>query len=58
MTSLRADPALAAAACEYARAWAGADLADRVRAAAGDSELPESLDVLLAVAVAIGPEAD
>jgi hypothetical protein len=58
MTSLRTDPALASAACEYARAWAGADLADRVRAAAGDSELPESLDVLLAVAVAIGPEAD
>lgn len=52
LTELRADPALSSRACEYARAWSGADLADRVRAAAEAPDLDEELDVLLAVAVA------
>jgi hypothetical protein len=58
LTALRADPALSSRACEYARAWSGADLADRVRVAAEDSELDEELDVLLAVAVAAARDAD
>ena len=51
---LRSDPAIRSAACEYARAWAGAGLADRVRgaahAAAGEHIAD---DVLLATAVAV-----
>ena len=49
---LRGDPAIQAAACEYARAWAGADLADRVRNAADGSDEGHEDAVLLAVAVA------
>ncbi len=56
MASLRTDSQLASAAGEYARAWAGADLAGQVRAAAEASEIPESYAVLLAVAVATGRE--
>lgn len=52
LSELRADPALSSRACEYARAWSGAGLADRVRAAAEAVDLDEELDVLLAVAVA------
>jgi hypothetical protein len=52
--SLRSDAAIRSAACEYARAWAGAGLADRVRgaahAAAGEHIAD---DVLLATAVAV-----
>jgi len=46
------DPAIHAAACEYARAWAGADLADRVRNAANGSDDGPEDAVLLAAAVA------
>ena len=49
---LRGDPAIQVAACEYARAWAGADLADRVRNAADGSDEGGEDAVLLAVAVA------
>ena len=49
---LRGDPDIQAAACEYARAWAGADLADRVRNAADGSDEGDEDAVLLAVAVA------
>ena len=49
---LRGDPAIQAAACKYARAWAGADLADRVRNAADGSDEGDEDAVLLAVAVA------
>jgi hypothetical protein len=50
---LRGGPAIETAACEYARAWAGADVAESVRkvahATAGDSVADA---VLLAIAVA------
>lgn len=52
------DPAVASAATEYARAWAGADMADRVRetvACPGGAD--SGLDVLLAVAAAVGRRA-
>jgi len=50
---LYADPAFVSAACEHARAWVGADLAERVRSAERASD-GESIDdqVLLAAAVA------
>jgi hypothetical protein len=49
------DPAVASAATEYARAWVGGDLADRVReTAAGPCAADSGLDVLLAVAAAVG----
>ena len=50
---LYTDPAFVSAACEYARAWAGADLAERVNAAAQAPD-GERIDdqVLLAAAVA------
>jgi hypothetical protein len=52
-SKLRTDPAIQSAACEYARAWAGADLADRVRSAADASADDGGEDaVLLAAAVA------
>lgn len=51
---LTADPGVRAAACEYARAWAGADLADQLRglsaAPAGDAAGDAAL---LATAVAV-----
>jgi hypothetical protein len=46
------DPDIRSAACEYARAWAGADLADRVRNAADGSDNGHEDAVLLAIAVA------
>jgi len=52
--SLRSDAAIRSAACEYARAWAGANFADRVQTAAhapaGDRIAD---DILLATAVAV-----
>jgi len=51
-SKLRSDPAIQSAACEYARAWAGADLADRVRNAADGSDDGHEDAVLLAAAVA------
>jgi hypothetical protein len=52
-SELRSDPAIESAACEYARAWAGADVAERVRKAAHASDGCTIADaVLLAVAVA------
>jgi hypothetical protein len=55
MQELRSNASVAEAACEYARAWNGAELADRVRAAVGavDEDVPSS--VLLAVAVSAFP---
>lgn len=50
---LRDDPAIADSAREYASAWAGADLADRVRAAVrAAAAVPVQADVLLAIAIA------
>ena len=49
---LRGDPAIQAAALEYARAWVGADLADRVRNAADSSDGDDEEAVLLAAAIA------
>ena len=49
---LRGDPDIQSAACEYARAWAGADLADRVRNAVDGSDEGGEDAVLLAIAVA------
>lgn len=52
-SDLRSDPAIESAACEYARAWAGADTAESVRKAARASAGDAIADaVLLAVAVA------
>jgi hypothetical protein len=53
-SALRTDPAIRLAACEYARAWAGASLADRVQNAArapSDDRIAD--DILLAAAVAV-----
>lgn len=53
-SALRTDPAIRSAACEYARAWAGASLADHVQNAAqapSDDRIPDG--VLLAAAVAV-----
>lgn len=53
-SKLRSDPAVQSAACEYARAWAGAELADRVRNVAHTAPDGDSADaVLLAAAVAV-----
>jgi len=53
-SKLRSDPVIQSAACEYARAWAGADLADRVRNAAHASPDDSGADaVVLAAAVAV-----
>ncbi len=55
MDTLQNDPAIASAACEFARAWAGASLSDRVRKAASAPEAEDvGYDVLLAVAAAVG----
>lgn len=55
-SELRSDPAIESAACEYAQAWAGADVAERVRNAAHASQGDGIADiVLLAVAVAATP---
>jgi hypothetical protein len=52
-SQLRADPAIEAVACEYARAWAGADAAERVRGAAHEPAGDSITDAaLLAMAVA------
>lgn len=49
------DSAVVSAATEYARAWAGADLADQVReAAACPRGADPGLDVLLTIAAAVG----
>jgi hypothetical protein len=51
---LRLDSTVLETACEYARAWAGAELADRVRGAAGAAADDARSDaVLLAAAVAV-----
>ncbi|HEV2375054.1 MAG TPA: hypothetical protein VGS19_23205 [Streptosporangiaceae bacterium] len=53
-THLRTDPAVSSLACEYARAWAGANLADRVHDAAHAHDTGHLDDgVLLATAVAV-----
>jgi hypothetical protein len=49
---LRGDRTVLAAACEYARAWAGAELADEVRAVADATAAGSSDGVLLAVVIA------
>jgi hypothetical protein len=52
--ALREDPAIPDAACEYARAWAGASLASRVQTAAQcPAGSPIADEVLLAAAVAV-----
>ena len=52
---LRSNASIAESACEYARAWNGTQLADRIRAVVGaaDEDMPTS--VLLAVAVSAFP---
>jgi hypothetical protein len=55
MQLLQSDPAIASAACEYARAWAGAELSDRVqKAASAPNGEDTDYDVLIAVAAAVG----
>ena len=52
--ALRQDPAIRSAACEYARAWAGASLVGQVQTAAeGPAGSPVVDEVLLAAAVAV-----
>jgi hypothetical protein len=56
-SALRTDPAIVMAACEYARAWAGASLAGRVQNAArapADDLIAD--DILLATAVAVSQD--
>ena len=56
-THLRGDPAVLSTACEYARAWDGADLADRVQSASSALAGDTSADAaLLAIAVAVSAE--
>jgi hypothetical protein len=55
---LRGDRTVLEAACEYARAWAGAELADQVRRAAEGKPDDRSPDaILLAAAVAVSQKA-
>ena len=52
---LRSNASVTELACEYARAWGGVQLADRVRAAADETDENPRASVLLAVAVSAFP---